>query len=58
MLKLHNLHCLFVQVTLAEIRQLLVDVGVSEYGGVNCISRLGQIVGKKVSFQTLATLER
>ncbi|XP_073245989.1 uncharacterized protein [Porites lutea] len=32
------------QITLAEIRQLLVDLGVSEYGGVNSISRLGQIV--------------
>ena len=35
-----------VQATLGEIRQLLVDLGVSEYGGANCISRLGQIVGK------------
>jgi len=39
--------CSFVQATLTEIRQLLVDLGVSEYGGVNCISRLGQIVGEK-----------
>lgn len=38
--------CFFVQITLAEIRQLLVDLGVSEYGGVNSISRLGQIVGE------------
>ncbi|PFX13479.1 TBC1 domain family member 10A [Stylophora pistillata] len=33
------------QACLAEIRQLLVDLGVSEYGGANCISRLGHIVG-------------
>jgi len=30
---------------LAQIRQLLVDLGVSEYGGVNCLSRLGHIIG-------------
>lgn len=36
------------QAKLAEIRQLLVDLGVSEYGGVNCISRLGHIIGSIV----------
>lgn len=36
------------QTTLAEIRQLLVDLGVSEYGGANCISRLGQITGSLI----------
>lgn len=41
------IHLFIVQATLAEIRQLLVDLGVSEYGGANCISRLGQIVGEK-----------
>ena len=38
----------FMQAKLAEIRQLLVDLGVSEYGGVNCISRLGHIIGRKL----------
>lgn len=37
------------QACLAEIRQLLVDLGVSEYGGTNCISRLGQIVASLVN---------
>ncbi|KAL9955236.1 hypothetical protein ACROYT_G036529 [Oculina patagonica] len=36
------------QACLTEIRQLLVDLGVSEYGGTNCISRLGQIVGSLI----------
>jgi len=36
------------QACLTEIRQLLVDLGVSEYGGKNCISRLGQIVGSLI----------
>lgn len=43
--------CLFInllsmQACLTKIRQHLVDLGVSEYGGTNCISRLGQIVGR------------
>lgn len=36
------------QACLTEIRQLLVDLGVSEYGGANCVSRLGQIVGSLI----------
>jgi len=36
------------QACLTKIRQHLVDLGVSEYGGTNCISRLGQIVGSLI----------
>jgi len=43
--------------TLTEIRQLLVDLGVSEYGGVNCISRLGQIVGSLVESNKENTID-
>ena len=38
-----------VQDKLAQIRQLLVDLGVSEYGGVNCLSRLGHIIGRNLT---------
>ena len=28
------------------MRQVLVEFGVSEFGGQNCIARLGKIIGK------------
>ena len=40
---------LCMQDKLAQIRQLLVDLGVSEYGGVNCLSRLGHIIGRNLT---------
>lgn len=49
---------LSVQACLTEIRQLLVDLGVSEYGGANCVSRLGQIVGREENTNSLMCSSR